>query len=126
MLKTVTLTAELLKNMADTIAHEVDPERVILFGSHARGEANEHSDVDLLVITSKPFGTQNSRRGMAARLGRSLSRFLMPTDILLYTVEEVEAWQGSRNHVITQALMDGLVLYERSPSGQDSTASGLS
>jgi predicted nucleotidyltransferase len=126
MLKTVTLTAELLKNMADTIAHEVDPERVILFGSHARGEANEHSDVDLLVITSKPFGIQNSRRGMAARLGRSLSRFLMPTDILLYTVEEVEAWQGSRNHVITQAMKEGQVLYERSPSGQDSTTSGLS
>lgn len=117
MLKTATLTAERLQEMTDTIVSEVDPEKIVLFGSHARGEANQHSDVDLLVITSQPFGPQNSRRGMAARLGRSLSRFLIPTDILLYTVEEVKAWQGSRNHVITQAMKEGRVLYERSRSG---------
>ncbi|NJN24390.1 MAG: nucleotidyltransferase domain-containing protein [Acaryochloridaceae cyanobacterium RL_2_7] len=126
MLKTATLTAECLQNMTDTIVSEVDPDKVILFGSHARGEANQQSDVDLLVVTTQPFGPQNSRRGMAARLGRSLSRFLIPTDILLYTTEEVEAWQGSRNHVITQAMKEGQVLYERSRSGQGSTASSLS
>jgi len=84
-----------------------------LFGSHARGEANQQSDIDLLIVTSQPFGLQNSRRRMATRLARSLSRFLIPTDILLYSAEEVEAWQGSRNHVITQAMKAGRVLYER-------------
>lgn len=126
MLTTATLTTELLQHMTDTIAREVDPEQVILFGSHARGEAHQHSDVDLLVVTTQPFSPQNSRRRMAARLGRSLSRFLIPTDILLYSAEEVEAWQGSRNHVITQAMKEGRVLYERSRSGQNPTESGFS
>lgn len=126
MFKTATLTTALLKNMTDTIVSEVDPEQVILFGSHARGEANQQSDIDLLVVTAQPFSPQNSRRRMAARLGRSLSRFLMPTDILLHSVEEVNALQGSRNHVITQAMKEGQVLYERSRSGQNFTTSRLS
>lgn len=123
MAKTATLTAELLQDMTNTIVGEVDPDTVILFGSQARGEANQNSDVDFLVVTSQAFGPQNSRRAIMARLGRRLSRFLVPTDILLYTAEEVNAWQGSQNHVITRALKEGRVLYERSRSGQGSVAS---
>ena len=116
MLKTATLTAELLKNMANTIAHEVDPERVILFGSHARGEANEHSDVDLLIVENQPFGVDRSRRKEAAKVWRALAKFRLSIDVLMYSVDEVAKWSQIKNHVIARAISEGQVIYEKSGS----------
>ena len=51
----------LLARMVQVIVDEVDPEQVILFGSHARGDAGADSDVDLIVIESAPFGEDRHR-----------------------------------------------------------------
>ena len=45
-----------LERMVETIVAEVDPERIILFGSRVRGDANADSDVDLMVVEEGPFG----------------------------------------------------------------------
>ena len=55
-----TLPAEALKQMVRIIVREADPETVILFGSHARGDARPDSDVDLMVIEQAPFSAQRS------------------------------------------------------------------
>jgi uncharacterized protein len=108
----VTISDKVIEEMAQRIVREVDPQRILLFGSWARGEANEHSDVDLLVVEREPFGEQRSRRQEAARIWRCLSEFRVPTDILVYSVGEIEQWRGCRQHVIGRALMEGKVLYE--------------
>jgi predicted nucleotidyltransferase len=46
----VSISAELIDRMARRIVAEVDPEKIVLFGSWARGEASEQSDVDFLAI----------------------------------------------------------------------------
>ena len=51
----ITVTNEILERMVEAIVREVDPEEIWLFGSRARGQAREHSDVDLLVIEREPF-----------------------------------------------------------------------
>ncbi len=56
----VAVTDELLDEMVRAIVEEVDPEQVILFGSRARGDTHEHSDVDLIVIEAEPFGPERS------------------------------------------------------------------
>lgn len=108
----VSISKEVIDSMAHRIAREVDPQRVLLFGSWARGEATEHSDVDLLVVEREPFGDNRSRRREAARIWRCLSGFRIPTDILVYSAGEVEQWKDSRYHVIAKALREGRVLYE--------------
>ena len=50
------VTDALLDQMVQAIVAEVDPEQVILFGSRARGDAREDSDVDLVVVEAEPFG----------------------------------------------------------------------
>ena len=40
-----------ITQIVDTIAKNVDPEKIILLGSHARNESSENSDIDLLIIT---------------------------------------------------------------------------
>ena len=107
------VTDSLLNDMVQAIVAEVDPEQVILFGSRARGDAREDSDVDLLVIESAPFGNGRSRRREAVRLWGAVSGLGVAKDILVYSRDEVEYWRNSLNHVLARALREGKVLYER-------------
>lgn len=91
----------------------VDPERIILFGFYARGEAGPSSDLDLLIVERGPLGQGRTRRSEIKRLRRALWDFHMPIDILIYTEDEVTAWRDSVNHVIARSLREGRTLYER-------------
>jgi predicted nucleotidyltransferase len=108
----VRISEELIDRMAQQIVREVKPQRIVLFGSWARGEANEHSDVDLLVVEREPFEQNRSRRREAARIWRCLSGFRVPADILVFSIGEVTQWRDSRHHVIAKALREGKILYE--------------
>ena len=107
------VTEELLKEMTDIIVREVDPRKVILFGSHARGEAGPDSDLDFLVVEDGPFGAERSRRAEMVRLWRILEEYRIAMDFLVFTPEEVEKWKTARNHVVAHAVREGKVLYER-------------
>jgi len=87
-----------------------EPERIVLFGSRARGEADEHSDYDLIVIkrTDRPF--LERLRDMVPYLVR-LAR---PVDILVYTPEEFDRMGETGLGWVVKR--EGVTLYERSPS----------
>lgn len=103
----------MLQQMVATIVHEVAPEKIILFGSRARGEARLDSDVDLLVVEAEPFTAQRSRRKEAARLYMALRKLAVSKDILLYSRDEYEHWKNSMNHVVGRANREGRLLYGR-------------
>ncbi|SFE11311.1 nucleotidyltransferase domain-containing protein [Nitrosomonas sp. Nm166] len=103
----------LLHQMVETIVREVSPETIILFGSRARGDSRPDSDVDLLIVETKPFSLQRSRRKEAARLYIALKRLNISKDILLYSRDEFERWKNSSNHVIGRAVREGKVLYNQ-------------
>ena len=107
------VTDALLDQMVQAIVAEVDPEQVILFGSRARGDAREDSDVDLVVVEAEPFGQDRSRHQEAVRLYKVLAGSGVPKDILVYSRDDVEYWRDSLNHVLARALREGKVLYER-------------
>ena len=107
------VTDELLDRLIRAIVDEVHPEQVILFGSRARGEERETSDVDLIVIEAEPFGPERSKHKEMLRLYRAVRDFRVPKDLLVFSNEEVEYWQDSLNHVLARALREGRVLYER-------------
>lgn len=79
-------------------------EKILLFGSAARGEQDEASDLDLIIIkrTSERF------------LRRLLSVPALPVaaDVFVYTPEEFAAMQAQENPFILTALQDAIVLYE--------------
>lgn len=84
------------------------PERIILFGSTARGDTDEYSDIDVIVIK----GTDKS---FVHRLVEAGSYISLPVrvDIFVYTPEEFEAMIEEENPFIQSALKDGRVIYEK-------------
>ena len=108
-----TVDNELLEQVVRIILAIANPERIVLFGSFARGESGAESDIDLLVVEPEKFGPHLSRRKRMARISRALSRLHVPADLLLYSSDEVEYWRDSASHVVSRALREGETLYER-------------
>jgi predicted nucleotidyltransferase len=98
-----------LAEIVRRLVKALDPDKIILFGSRARGDSHLRSDVDLLVI--KP--TQESRLKRAGLAYGALSDIPVPSDVLWYTPEEVEYWSEVKYHIATRATREGRVLNER-------------
>jgi len=77
--------------------------RVILFGSHARGEASRHSDLDLLVIEPD---VQNAAKE-SVRLRRTLRGLLYAADVIVASEQRVSDWREVKGSLIHVALTEG-------------------
>lgn len=89
-----------------------EPEAIILYGSYARGSPSHNSDIDLLVVRKEEFGRGESRRKELGRLYRAVTaKCDVPKDIVLLTKDEVAAWRNTTNHMASEALREGRILY---------------
>jgi predicted nucleotidyltransferase len=101
---------EMIAKAARILAQEAGPHaKVILFGSHARGNARAGSDLDFLVIEPEVEG----RHREMVRLRRSLRGIDAPIDVLVYSEEEARAWGKVPGTAIHEALQEGKVLPHR-------------
>ena len=101
---------EKLNEMVRRIVHQFNPEKIILFGSHARGMAGPDSDADILVI----MPVKGSKRKQATEIDVSLIGIDLPTDVIVVTPEELEKNRDRIGTIIYPAIREGKVLYERS------------
>jgi hypothetical protein len=93
-----------LKDFRAALERDIDLERVILFGSRARHEANEHSDVDLIVVSSNFEGMDFFDR--VAKMYDYWNSDL-PVDFLCYTPEEFERLKDQAT-IVRQAVRTGV------------------
>jgi len=105
----ITITEADLRKAVDVLVDRFRPHRVILFGSHARGTADDHSDVDLLVVC--PVG--GSRRALQVAMDRLLRGCRFARDIVILTPEEFQRDRHIPGTVARPAWLEGRVLYER-------------
>ena len=109
-LKTEEITPELISYVVAKIVQEIQPEKIILFGSYARGDFSQDSDLDLFIIKDGEESSRKMRRKVDALLwGR---RF--PVDLIVRKSEEV-AWnfRAKNPFYLHHIFQHGKVLYEK-------------
>ena len=98
--------ANAIQEMVRRIVAKAHPERIILFGSAARGGASSRSDIDLLIIKSNVH-----RRRLAMDLYEELADMGLPVDLVVVTPQDVERYGRSPALVLEPALREGKVIY---------------
>jgi uncharacterized protein len=93
--------------LADRIAEEISPRRIILFGSYAHGTPGPDSDVDLLVITDRPEGNDAS-----LKLRRKVE-YSFPLDLIVCDADRLTHRIEAGDYFLQDAVQFGKVLYER-------------
>lgn len=99
------------QNVLDEIVRRIvevaQPDRIILFGSAARGEMGPDSDLDLLVVKA---GVPHRRR-LAQQIYLALFGIAVPVDIIVVRPDDIEAFKDKVGTIIGPALKDGKLLY---------------
>jgi predicted nucleotidyltransferase len=109
MLQTPAESEAALREAVDRLATRFHPEKIILYGSRARGEGGPDSDADLLVI----MPVDGSKRQQAVQMDLALEGIRIPIDLIVVTPEEVEKYRETIGSVVYEAVREGKVLYER-------------
>lgn len=98
-----------LKSITKRLVEHFHPERIILFGSQARGMADEHSDVDILVVCP----ISGSRRAMMVAMDRAMRGLNIARDIMVLSPKEFDSNRFIPGTVARSAWQQGKILYEK-------------
>lgn len=109
-LETSRITPELIHYIVEKIVNAIDPEKIILFGSYARGDFNKDSDLDLFIIKDGDHDSRMMRRKVDDLLwGREF-----PVDLWVRKTEDVDwNFRAKNPFYLYHIFKDGKVLYEK-------------
>ncbi len=99
---------DVLRAVVERLVAQFAPTRIILFGSQARGTADDRSDVDLLVICP----VAGKKRDLMVAMDRALAGLGIARDLIVLTPEEFERDRHIPGTVARPAALEGKVLYD--------------
>jgi predicted nucleotidyltransferase len=102
------ISEQTIYDAAQLLGEAAKPAKVILFGSYARGDAEEDSDLDFPVVEP----TLQDKFGEMVRLRQVLRPLRIPVDVLVCSQAEVSQQQHACSTAIYWALREGMVLYD--------------
>ena len=104
------MDSRMLKEVLERIKTQFQPEKIVLFGSHASDSATKESDVDLLIVADTDLPPRERFPAVSRLLGDYPASF----DVILKTPEEYRRFRSVVNHIVYFADKYGKVVYERS------------
>ena len=102
-----TLDPRTLDEIIRRVVEVAQPERIVLFGSAARGEMTRHSDVDLLIVSDR-----GDALDLMCRIYGRLGGVGVPVDALVVSTADVARYRDSHALIIKPALREGRTVYE--------------
>lgn len=99
------------------LLQQSDPYKIILFGSYAKGTANQDSDIDLLVIldnndVAKTYKERLNKKLYINKLVRDIN-YKIALDILVYSKAEYNIVKDCGNYFIDEIERTGKIIYEK-------------
>jgi predicted nucleotidyltransferase len=110
-------SAEVLREIVRRLVQGLQPEHIILFGSHAYGEPTQASDLDIMIIVSESSEPAHRREQKAYACVGAVG---VSKDLLVLTREEFEEQSQVVTSLARRVKEKGTVLYERSKASRDS------
>ena len=104
-----TVDEDLIEEIVRRLIAAIDPDRIILFGSRARGDSGPDSDIDLLIIKD----TRLSFAERARRVSQIIGRHVFPLDLIVLTPGEVQRRLKAFDPFLEEALSHGRILYDK-------------
>ena len=101
------ISQEKFNEAINRIVKNINPEKIILFGSYAQGNPSEDSDLDILIVKEMRMPRYKRSREVKKHL-RGLK---IPIDVIVYTKKEIKEWEETKTAFISQAIKQGKVLY---------------
>ncbi len=103
------IDSALIDRITRTIVERFNPKRIVLFGSHARGDADPDSDVDLFIEMESTKRPPERIMEVSGLFGSPD----WPMDIVVYTPDEMARFKNIRGTLASVVDAEGKVLYER-------------
>jgi predicted nucleotidyltransferase len=98
-----------IKSWCERVAQEFRPDKIVLFGSYARGTPTEDSDVDVLVVMPLPRGQRDVRQAAAIR---ERVRASFPMDVIVRSPRQIARRLAQGDGFIADILRHGRLMYE--------------
>ena len=102
--------ANLIRAITKNIVDHFNPQRIILFGSHGRGEGGPESDLDLFIEMETDLRPPERAIAVSSLFGLRT----WPLDIIVYTPEEVQRLKNVKGTLLSTIESEGKVLHARS------------
>jgi len=100
-----------INEIGQRLGRQFRPQEIVLFGSYARGDQTEDSDVDLLVV----FAHAVDKAAEAVRIRRAIGRVPVGVDVVVSSAQEFVEWQNVKGTVYYYAHKDGRPIYGNQP-----------
>jgi len=101
------ISQEKINEVINRIVKNINPEKIILFGSYASGNPSEDSDLDILIIKEMRMPRYKRSR----QVKKHLRGMKIPIDVIVYTKKEIKKWENTETAFINQAIKQGKILY---------------